>query len=566
MAVLIISAAAGAGWYYRDAGFLPQVEFTSKGGQAARRLIDQGDRALAAGQVFEPYEGSAMSFYQAAYGAKPGDLDAAHGLRIAGEQITVALEEAIAFDDVARVEELAKILARLPDQVFDPTETQTTLASARIRWAAADKQSERIDEFLQAAAADIDAGRLLGSGTDNALAKYRAVQILEPGNPDAEKGLQSLGVHLARRGQEALERDDTDGAAEWFEQAKMLNGQAPEVIALEGKLSNVRTTKQAVQDRQSEVGILLRSANEDIAANRLSSPAGRNALERYRRVLKLDPDNSQARRGIEQIHDRYIAQATEALRSDDLETARGSLAKARKAQPNSSQVVGLQEDIEGARERVDRAEAERLAAEAEAQIQAAKRIRDEAEMIRREAEQDRKRRQEAEAARLFAEAQRKAKEETQLIEGETQARHAAEAAVPRIVIDFYGFDPKYKRDFLSIEQVIEEVEPLIRNAGYTVVKRHDVHDNGRDWANVKVVIYRLIVNSNTATGLYSYVGSVNVFNKDALGMASRAALDTNPLWTRGYNGFGPPSELGRLVDYYGKMTKDFLKNLPGRRR
>ena len=507
-----------------------------------------------------------MAFYQGAYDAKPGDLDAAHGLRIAGEQLTVALEEAIAFDDVARVVELATILARLPHDVFDQTETESALASARIRWAAADKQSERIDDFFRAADADIEQGRLLGSGTDNALAKYRAVQILEPGNPDAEKGLQSLGVHLAERGQEALERDDTDGAAEWFEQAKMLNGQAPEVIALEGKLSKVRTTKQAAQDCHAEVGTLLRSANEDIAANRLSSPAGRNALERYRRVLKLDPDNSQARRGIEQIHDRYIAQATEALRSDDLETARGSLAKARKAQPNSSQVAGLQQDIEGARERVDRAEAKRLAADAEEQIQAAKRIREEAEMIRREAEQDRKRRQEAEAARLFAEAQRKAKGETERIEGETQARNAAEAAVPRIVIDFYGFDPKYKRDFLSIEQVIEKVEPLIRNAGYTVVKRHDVHDNGRDWANVKVVIYRLIVNSNTATGLYSYVGSVNVFSKDALGMASRDALDTNPLWTRGYNGFGPPSELGRLVDYYGKMTRDFLKNLPGRRR
>ena len=138
--------------------------------------------------------------------------------------------------------------------------------------------------------------------------------------------------------------------------------------------------------------------------------------------------------------------------------------------------------------------------------------------------------------------------------------------MPRIVVDFYGFHDKYKRDFLSIEKVFQRIEPMIKNAGYTIVKRHEIHDHGADWANITLVIYRLNVNSNTATGLYSYVGSVNVFGKQVLGRTTRSALDTNPIWTRGYNGFGPPSELGRMVDYYGKMTQAFLENLPGRRR
>ena len=255
--VLLIAGLAGAAWYFRDSGLLPQIVLTSKGGQEARRLTEQGDRALAAGQVFEPYDGSAMAFYQDAYAAKSDDPDAAHGLRITSEQLVAAIEEAIAFDDVVRAEALAETLALIPSDVFDSTATLAALANARVGWAAANKQSERIGEFLQGAAADVEEGRLLGPGTDNALAKYRAVQILEPGNPDAEKGLQKLAVHLAASGTEALGNDDIDDALEWLEQAQLLNGQAPEVIALAGELSKVRTKAQAEQDRQAQVRKLL---------------------------------------------------------------------------------------------------------------------------------------------------------------------------------------------------------------------------------------------------------------------------------------------------------------------
>ncbi|MCZ6666169.1 MAG: serine/threonine-protein kinase, partial [Gammaproteobacteria bacterium] len=66
--ILVVTAAAAA-WYFRDAGFIPQLVLTSKSGQEARRLIEQGNRALAAGQVFEPFDNSALAFYVAAYAA-----------------------------------------------------------------------------------------------------------------------------------------------------------------------------------------------------------------------------------------------------------------------------------------------------------------------------------------------------------------------------------------------------------------------------------------------------------------------------------------------------------------
>ncbi|MCZ6665057.1 MAG: hypothetical protein O7B81_07120 [Gammaproteobacteria bacterium] len=551
---MVVTAAA---WYFRDAGFIPQLVLTSKSGQEARRLIEQGDRALAAGQVFEPFDNSALAFYVAAYAASSKDPAARHGLTIAGERLVSALEEAIVIDDIGRAEALGKTLLTIPGEVFDPTAAQTALASARGRWAEYSRRSERIEGFLNAAAQDLERGRLLGPGTDNALAKYRAVEILEPEHQGAAKGLLDLGVRVAALGSKALDGGETDEAGKWLAQARMLNPQAPEVAALESGLSKLRSKETATEARQSEISQLLQTAISDVAANRLSSPAGKNALERYRRVLELEPGHPVALAGIEDIRDRYIAQATTALRNEDFERAAANLAKARKVEPGSPKVRALEQDIAATRERIDRDEAARLAAEAEQRIDQEARLRAEAERVRMEAERNRKQRQEAEAMRLLAEAERKAAGEK--ARAESQEKIDAKLARPRIVVDFYGFHPKFSRYALTPERVMHEVEPMLTNAGYEIVKRHDVHDVGRAWTNVKLLVFKLYVNENTATGLYSYVGSVNFFRDETVLLGLREAIDTKALWTRGQNGLGPPTDLQYLVDRFATLTQDFLR-------
>lgn len=553
--ILVVTAAA---WYFRDSGFIPQLVLTSKSGQEARRLIEQGDRALAAGQVFEPFDNSALAFYVAAYAASSKDPAVRHGLTIAGESLVSALEEAIVIDDIGRAEALGKTLLTIPGEVFDPTAAQTALASARGRWAEYSRRSERIEGFLNAAVQDLERGRLLGPGTDNALAKYRAVQILEPEHQGAAKGLLDLGVRVAALGSKALDGGKADEAGKWLAQARMLNPQAPEVAALESGLSKLRSKETATEVRQSEINQLLQTAITDVAANRLSSPAGKNALERYRRVLELEPGHPVALAGIEDIRDRYIAQATTALRNEDFERAAANLAKARKVQPGSPKVRALEQDIAATRERMDRDEAARLAAEAEQRIDQEARLRAEAERVRMEAERNRKQRQEAEAMRLLAEAERKAAGEK--ARAESQEKIDAELARPRIVVDFYGFHPKFSRYALTPERVMHEVEPMLTNAGYEIVKRHDVHDVGRAWSNVKLLVFKLYVNENTATGLYSYIGSVNFFRDEAVLLGLREAIDTKALWTRGQNGLGPPTDLQYLVDRFATLTQDFLRD------
>ena len=54
------------------------------------------------------------------------------------------------------------------------------------------------------------------------------------------------------------------------------------------------------------VPILLALADADLAARRLSVPAGTNALERYRLVLRFDPRNQRAREGVVAVGNAYL--------------------------------------------------------------------------------------------------------------------------------------------------------------------------------------------------------------------------------------------------------------------
>lgn len=62
----------------------------------------------------------------------------------------------------------------------------------------------------------------------------------------------------------------------------------------------------------------IRLGRVDLAAQRLTSPAGNNALERFQLAMKLDPKNKQARQGIADVAKRYIDYAEKNRTQGDL--------------------------------------------------------------------------------------------------------------------------------------------------------------------------------------------------------------------------------------------------------
>jgi hypothetical protein len=80
--------------------------------------------------------------------------------------------------------------------------------------------------------------------------------------------------------------------------------------------------KPAPPTVEQRVSLLLRQAERALSADRLLLPAGDNAYDRYQAVLKLQPNNAQAKTGLQVISMRYIDMGRTALRHSRVSDAR----------------------------------------------------------------------------------------------------------------------------------------------------------------------------------------------------------------------------------------------------
>ncbi|MVF20842.1 serine/threonine protein kinase [Methylocaldum sp. BRCS4] len=108
---------------------------------------------------------------------------------------------------------------------------------------------------------------------------------------------------------------------------------------------------------------LLARAGEDIRAGRLISPKDNNALAKYRSVLALDPNQPQAKQGIQEIVDRFAQPAREAMDRRDWKLA----------QTRIDEVAIVLPEAESLRQELDtrRAEAEKGRSKASAEQKSA---------------------------------------------------------------------------------------------------------------------------------------------------------------------------------------------------
>ena len=196
-------------------------------------------------------------------------------------------------------------------------------------------------------------------------------------------------------------------------------------------------------EREARVAELLRAAAADTAAGRLAPPDSPNALERYRQVLALQPDNGDAEAGLAAVRGTLVARTREAMAAGDLETADRSLRHAESIDVNAPEVVearALYEVAAAAVEAMRQRERERVAAEQARQAEEAARAAAEEEARRAEAEaraaaeaearqreEEVRRQVEAERARIEAEARRQVEEEMRRAEEEAARQAALEA-------------------------------------------------------------------------------------------------------------------------------------------
>jgi serine/threonine protein kinase len=113
------------------------------------------------------------------------------------------------------------------------------------------------------------------------------------------------------------------------------------LFILAGAVWLYRDTMQAVFDQWRQGGrieAMLEDARADLAAQRYDQPAGNNALENYREILKLDPANADARLGLQTINEYLVHTAQQAITAGDFTGAAKYLSDAEAVQPDAANI------------------------------------------------------------------------------------------------------------------------------------------------------------------------------------------------------------------------------------
>lgn len=212
------------------------------------------------------------------------------------------------FGGAAAVFIIAAVLYVLPSDTSAPlpsTPKPTVIDASPKQLASADAIT--IERLLREAQSDIKAKRLKHPASNNAFDKLTRVLELDAGNGPAVSYLQQIAEEYAKLAEEALQSRDYIIAASYLEHARSAASDLTVVSAIQSKLNEARRSDNREQqniaslEKSLMIDGLMSSAAIDEEEGRLTSPSGENALEKYQRVLQLDPEHAQARSKLDRI-------------------------------------------------------------------------------------------------------------------------------------------------------------------------------------------------------------------------------------------------------------------------
>ena len=143
---------------------------------------------------------------------------------------------------------------------------------------------------------------------------------------------------------------------------------------------NIHVPEQRRQAQEGEqtakISALLAGADEDLARDRLTSPAGNNAWEKYQAVLSLAPGHKEASSGLDSVIGRYVTKFDTSLRDKEFDKADEYISRIRGVWADAPVLSSLKERLSAARavqqRRRQEERRERLAAEEAERLRQAK--------------------------------------------------------------------------------------------------------------------------------------------------------------------------------------------------
>jgi serine/threonine protein kinase len=320
------------------------------------RLLADAETDAREGRLSRPAGRNALDRYREVLKIEPDNEAAKEGIELVMGRYAEAAEEALAEERFEQAEQNLDTAADiLPDA---PVVWDIRQRLAQAREAAEMRQhDEAIQRELAAADRDFRAGRLDSPRGGNALERYRKVLVLEPDNAAATQGLERIMTHYVALADAALGNKDFAKVAQHLEAAAEVLPAGAALTMARRRLANAQQAAsreaEAQRKRQEDIRRELAAAEQDLEADRLSMPKGRNALERYRKVLVLEPDNEAALQGLREIMTRYVELADRAMSRRDFDKVEDLLDKANRVLPGVEIISSTRRELAAAKKALE---------------------------------------------------------------------------------------------------------------------------------------------------------------------------------------------------------------------
>jgi len=247
----------------------------------------------------------------------------------------------------------ASVAPTSPMRLPEPSEVDAgpplTLAPTDVVVARLSKKNTNLPEQLSADTPEVEAliaradkalkaGQLAGDDS-SAVALYEQALKLKPDSRRAAQGLFEVRVRLVAEINQSLAVGDADAASDLLGTLKLIPDAADDVNQLQDKLK----TLSQVRPLLAKAATLLQQGNAD-------QPAGNNALELYRQVQQLDPDNAVAAQGTLQVQRVVLDRALAAVAQNDFNVAEQALTEAAQVAPDSPALRDVRSRVDSMRQ------------------------------------------------------------------------------------------------------------------------------------------------------------------------------------------------------------------------
>lgn len=223
---------------------------------------------------------------------------------------------------------------RLPEPSEVDAGPPLTLAPTDVVVARLSKKNTNLPEQLSADTPEVEAliaradkalkaGQLAGD-QNSAAALYEQALKDKPDSRRAAQGLFDVRERLVTEISQDLAVGDAESAGDLLGTLKLIPDSSDDVNQLQAKLK----TLGQVRPLLAKAATLLQQGNAD-------QPAGNNALELYRQVQQLDPDNAVAAQGTLQVQRAILDRALAAVAQNDFKAADTALTEAAQIAPDS---------------------------------------------------------------------------------------------------------------------------------------------------------------------------------------------------------------------------------------